>query len=47
MAKDPVCGMHVDEKGAELKASHKGKTYYFCCSVCQEQFRAKPEKFIK
>lgn len=47
MAKDPVCGMRVDEKRAEFKVSYKGKTYYFCCPMCQEQFKARPEKFAK
>jgi len=30
MAKDPVCGMEVDEKKAPAKSQHIGKTYYFC-----------------
>ena len=46
MAKDPVCGMVVDE-ATEFKASYKGKEYYFCCSACLEQFKARPEKFAK
>ena len=28
MAKDPVCGMEVDEKKAAARAEHMGKTYY-------------------
>ena len=30
MAKDPVCGMDVDEQKAVATSEYKGKTYYFC-----------------
>jgi Cu+-exporting ATPase len=30
MVKDPVCGMNVDEKTANLKSEYMGKAYYFC-----------------
>lgn len=46
MAKDPVCGMVVDEKTAKWKATYKGKTYYFCCQGCKVAFEADPEKYI-
>ncbi|MBI5328046.1 MAG: YHS domain-containing protein [Deltaproteobacteria bacterium] len=46
MAKDPVCGMEVDEKKA-AKVVYKGKTYYFCNASCQWAFEANPEQFIK
>ncbi len=36
MAKDPVCGMEVDEKTAPAKSEHMGKTYYFCSPGVQE-----------
>ena len=29
MAKDPVCGMEVDQQQATDKAEHNGTTYYF------------------
>ncbi len=35
MAKDPVCGMNVDEKKAAGTAVYKGKTYYFCSLNCK------------
>ncbi len=38
MAKDPVCGMTVDEKSAK-SFSYKGKKYYFCSSNCLETFK--------
>ena len=43
MATDPVCGMFVDERTAELKAEVHGVTYYFCCETCMREFVA-PEK---
>jgi Cu+-exporting ATPase len=35
MAKDPVCGMTVDEKKAAGTATKDGKTYYFCSAGCK------------
>ncbi len=26
---------------------YNGKHYYFCCPVCEEKFKADPEKYIK
>ncbi|HQP91331.1 MAG TPA: permease [Candidatus Omnitrophota bacterium] len=37
MAKDPICGMTVDEKGA-LKLNFKGEAYFFCSRHCMEKF---------
>ena len=38
MAKDPVCGMEVDEKTAAGKSEYKGQTYYFCAPGCKRAF---------
>jgi len=46
MAKDPVCGMNVDEKTAKLKVTYKGKTYYFCSVGCKEAFQESPDKYV-
>ncbi len=46
MAKDPVCGMYVDEKTAEFKATVRGTTYYFCSHSCMKEFLA-PEVEIR
>jgi Cu+-exporting ATPase len=46
MAKDPICGMYVDETTATLKSVRNGTTYYFCSAGCKEQFDA-PEKSLK
>jgi YHS domain-containing protein len=47
MAKDPVCGMNVDEKKAKLKSEHQGKTYYFCAPSCKSTFDKSPAKYVK
>jgi len=46
MAKDPVCGMEVDEKKAAATAVYQGTTYYFCAAACKATFEKTPEKFI-
>ena len=46
MAKDPICGMYVDEKTAEYKATIRGTTYYFCSQSCLKEFIT-PEVEIK
>jgi len=45
MAKDPVCGMMVDEKTAKFKSDYMSKTYYFCASSCKATFDKNPAKF--
>lgn len=47
MAKDPVCGMNVDEKKAVRTAVHEGKTYYFCSAGCQATFEKVPAKYAE
>jgi len=47
MAKDPVCGMNVDESKAAAIFLYKGKTYYFCAKVCKESFDKDPEKYLR
>lgn len=44
MAKDPVCGMTVDEKTA-FKSDHEGATFYFCSAQCKKTFDANPHKY--
>ena len=45
MAKDPVCGMMVDEKKAKFKSDYEDKTYYFCAATCKSTFDKNPAKF--
>ena len=46
MAKDPVCGMQVDEKTAAGKSEYKGQTHYFCSAGCKKSFDKEPEKYV-
>ena len=45
MAKDPVCGMQVNEQSAAGKTEYKGKRYYFCSPACKSTFERNPEKY--
>jgi len=47
MAKDPVCGMTVDEEKAAAKSEYMGKTYYFCSQGCKAAFEKDPEKYLQ
>jgi YHS domain-containing protein len=46
MAKDPVCGMMVDEKKAAGTSEYQGKTYYFCAPACKAKFDSNPANYI-
>jgi len=41
MAKDPICGMTVDEAKA-LHTERDGETFYFCSEDCQKKFLSTP-----
>ena len=45
MAKDPVCGMTVDEKKTNLKSDHEGRVFYFCSATCKTTFDKDPHKY--
>ena len=47
MAKDPICGMNVDEKTAKFKSDYNGKTFYFCAASCKNTFDKNPAKYAK
>ncbi len=38
MAKDPVCGMLVEEKHSSISAEIEGRRYFFCSGHCKEKF---------
>jgi Cu+-exporting ATPase len=44
MAKDPVCGMTVDDK-ASLKSTYGGKNYVFCSASCKTKFDKEPGRY--
>ena len=43
MARDPVCGMFVDEENPAFTAEVDGRTYYFCSEACMLTF-VQPER---
>ncbi len=45
MAKDPVCGMDVEESTAAGKSEYQGKTYYFCSPGCKAAFDREPARY--
>ncbi len=45
MAKDPVCGMEIEEKKAAGTIEYKGRTYYFCSAICKAAFEKSPAKY--
>ncbi|MDY7115337.1 heavy metal translocating P-type ATPase [Halomonas sp. SSL-5] len=46
-AKDPVCGMDVDPHHTDHRASHAGKTWYFCSARCQQKFEGDPDAYLQ
>jgi Cu+-exporting ATPase len=46
VAKDPICGMFVDERTATITRTIHGTKWYFCSETCAETFE-KPEAEIK
>ncbi|HJR84788.1 MAG TPA: heavy metal translocating P-type ATPase [Nitrososphaeraceae archaeon] len=46
MAKDPICGMFVEEKLDSIRYIIKGKEYLFCSTQCLHEF-TEPEKELK
>ena len=46
MARDPICGMYVDETTATIKSFKYGKNYYFCSEACKDQFD-EPERELR
>jgi P-type Cu+ transporter len=46
MAKDPVCGMFVEEKPDAIRYNKDGREYYFCSKQCLDEF-LQPEKELK
>jgi len=44
---DPVCGMTVNPKTAEIVATIEGQTYYFCAEGCRQTFVKTPKKYLE
>jgi Cu+-exporting ATPase len=47
MTTDPVCGMSIDANNAADKSEYQGKTLYFCCPSCKQQFDQNPQTYMK
>jgi Cu+-exporting ATPase len=45
MAKDPICGMYVEEGEHALQTTKRGTKYYFCSETCLVEFDA-PQKSL-
>jgi Cu+-exporting ATPase len=43
---DPVCKMTIEEKDAVATSIYKGTTYYFCSTICKDDFDKNPENFV-
>jgi Cu+-exporting ATPase len=43
MAKDPVCGMYVEDRPDSIRYTLKGKEFFFCSTQCLNEYR-EPEK---
>jgi P-type Cu+ transporter len=46
MAKDPVCGMFVEERPESIRYSRDRREYYFCSKQCLDEF-TQPEKELR
>jgi Cu+-exporting ATPase len=46
LAKDPVCGMFVEERPDSIRHTVDGKEYFFCSNQCSNEF-IEPEKELK
>ncbi len=46
MAKDPICGMFVEENDNSIHHNKNGITYYFCSTQCLNEF-LEPEKELR
>ncbi|MBC7978690.1 MAG: YHS domain-containing protein [Myxococcales bacterium] len=45
--KCPISGEQFVVTASSPHAEHNGKTYYFCCPGCEENFKADPSKFVQ
>lgn len=45
LMRDPVCGGHISEAQALLRAQHRGRTYLFCSEHCRMLFALRPDSF--
>jgi YHS domain-containing protein len=41
-----MCPVLGGPASKDISYEYEGKTYYFCCAVCIDAFKADPEKYI-
>ncbi|MEP7054236.1 MAG: YHS domain-containing protein [Actinomycetota bacterium] len=44
-AKDPVCGMTIEEGDAVATVDYEGKKYFFCSQDCADEFNNDPASY--
>ena len=44
-AKDPVCGMTVDQRPETPVSEYEGRSFYFCSEACKRTFDADPQAY--
>ena len=44
---DPVCGNEIKPKNVGARSEHDGRTYYFCSTMCKEQFDREPARYVR
>jgi xanthine dehydrogenase accessory factor len=45
-AKDPICGMMVDNGAARHRSEFHGIAFYFCSAGCKQKFDKRPEQYV-
>lgn len=45
MARDPVCGMPVDEERAAHTVTYRETPYWFCSEGCRAEFLRYPDEY--
>jgi P-type Cu+ transporter len=45
MAKDPVCGMNVEESKTQYISEINGQKVFLCREACQREFDQNPKKY--
>jgi Cu+-exporting ATPase len=45
-ARDPVCGMTVDQHKTPHRHEHGGRAHYFCGNGCRTKFASNPDKYL-
>ena len=43
---DMICPVLGEPASKDISYEYDGKTYYFCCPACVNDFKADPEKYI-